>query len=161
MALTDDPFFSDAAAIYLNYLDLAKESLVEFSTETLKLTGFNERCTAISTNCTIPLIACGTSNHIAWPDACLLHRQTFILMMLSCDNTSPAMLNIEDWIIAEAIAAFQYNNQLCTHLGLEPLYSMTIPCIAMIHTHPFFYLVPVTTELSHAVMAGQHPATKT
>ena len=35
---------------------------------------------------------------------------------------------------------------------------MTIPCITMTGTRPIFYLVPVTRELSEAVLTGQYPA---
>ena len=38
---------------------------------------------------------------------------------------------------------------------------MTIPCIKMVSTTPNFYLVPVTKELSDAVMTGQYPPTQT
>ena len=41
------------------------------------------------------------------------------------------------------------------------LEAMTIPCITMVGTTPTFYLVPVTKELSDAVMTGQHPPTQT
>jgi hypothetical protein len=38
---------------------------------------------------------------------------------------------------------------------------MTIPCITMSGTRPTFYLVPVTQELSTAVIGGVYPATET
>lgn len=38
---------------------------------------------------------------------------------------------------------------------------MTIPCITVVGTTPTFYLVPVTKELSDAVMTGQYPPTQT
>ena len=38
---------------------------------------------------------------------------------------------------------------------------MTIPCITMPGTTPTFYLVPVTKELSDAVITGQHPTSQT
>jgi len=38
---------------------------------------------------------------------------------------------------------------------------MTIPCITMVGTHPTFSQVPVTQELSEAVIGGQYPCQKT
>ena len=63
--------------------------------------------------------------------------------------------------IAEAIAAYQENNMRRRHLHLPPLNTMTIPCITMVGTCPTFYLVPVTQELSEAVVAGRWPKVET
>jgi hypothetical protein len=63
----------------------------------------------------------------------------------------------EAQVIAEAIATFQHNNEKRLAFGAPPLSSMTIPCITMRGTLPFFYKVPVTMQLSTAVAAGQYP----
>ena len=160
-----DPALSDVATEYLAYLDLARgvqEDFVDdFAAETLKLLGFNERLTVVSTCFTIPLIICGESNRVAQPDVCLLHRLTFVLLVLAEDKTFTDKARPEVQVVAEAIAAFQYNNDKRSDHDLPPLDAMTIPCITMSATCPTFYLVPVTTELSNAVTSGQYPATQT
>ena len=64
-------------------------------------------------------------------------------------------------MVAEAIAAFQYNNTKRVARGQPTLEVMTIPCITMVGTNPTFYLVAVTKELSDAVKTGQYPPTQT
>ncbi|KIJ15760.1 hypothetical protein PAXINDRAFT_176326 [Paxillus involutus ATCC 200175] len=146
-----NPATSRAAALYLDYLDLAARATQEnfindFAAETLKLLDFNDRGITVSTRFIIPLTTCGESNRVAQTDVCLIHTPTFVLLAL---------------VIAEAIAAFQFNNRKRKDRGLNPLNAMTIPCITMKGTRPTFYLVPVTTELSNAVITGQYPATQT
>lgn len=63
----------------------------------------------------------------------------------------------ESQVVAEAIAAFQYNNRVRDILGKPLLEQMTIPCITMLGTKPVFYKVPVTKALSDAVISGQFP----
>ncbi|KAH9969339.1 hypothetical protein BJV74DRAFT_784753, partial [Russula compacta] len=64
-------------------------------------------------------------------------------------------------VIAEAIAVHQHNNQRRKCMGLPTLNAMTISCIAMVGTRPTFYFVPVTRELSDAVITGQWPDVET
>ena len=64
-------------------------------------------------------------------------------------------------VIAEAIAAFQYNNRARSRIGLHELDAMTIPCITMVGTRPIFYKVPVTKALSNAVITAQYPQVTT
>jgi hypothetical protein len=163
---TLDPAISDLAAGYLGYLDLAaratQESFIDdFAAETLKLLGFNERGTTISTRYIIPLTICGEADRAAQTDVCLIHRPTIVLLVLVEDKTLSNRTNAEAQVVAEAIAAFQFNNNKRRDYGLNPLDSMTIPCITMSGTRPTFYLVPVTTELSNAVITGQYPTTRT
>ena len=65
--------------------------------------------------------------------------------------------------MAEAIATFQYNNTKRAARDQPALEAMTrtIPCITMVGTNPTFYLVPVTTELSEAILTAQYSPTKT
>ena len=72
-----------------------------------------------------------------------------------------ATVDPDPQVIASAIAAFQYNKRIRTRLGKPGLDSTRFPCIAMIGTRPIFYIVPVTEELSEAVLAGQYPASQT
>jgi hypothetical protein len=79
------PAISDVATEYLGYLNLAARATQEnfindFAAETLKLLGFNEHGTTVSTRYIIPLTICGEANHVAQTDVCLIHRPTFILL---------------------------------------------------------------------------------
>jgi hypothetical protein len=161
-----NPALSDATSGYLGYLDLAARATQEcfiddFAAETLKLLGFNERRTTVSTGCIIPLTICGKANHVAQMDVCLIHNPTFALLVLVQDKTLSNRTDPETQVVADAIAVFQFNNRKRRELGLDPLDTMTIPCITMTGTRPTFYLVPVTIELSNAVITGQYHATQT
>jgi hypothetical protein len=81
--------------------------------------------------------------------------------MLAEDKTLTNRTSAVAQVIAVAIVAFQFNNKKRMDHGLDSLGAMTLPCITMNGTLPTFYLVPVTTELSNAVITGQYPATQT
>ncbi|KAK1217045.1 hypothetical protein PQX77_020319 [Marasmius sp. AFHP31] len=160
------PALSDIAAEYLGYLDLAVRATQEcfihdFAAKTLRLLGFNERRTVVSSRYIMPLTICG-ENRDAEADVCLIHYSpTFVLLVLVDNETLTNRLDAEPQVVAEAIAAFQFNNTKRTEHGLDCLDAMTIPCITMTGTRPTFYLVPVTTELSDAVITSQYPAHQT
>ena len=162
----EGPNLSDAVISYLGYLDVAvnatqESSIDDFALRTLDLLGFNERGTIVASRYVIPLTICADSNRIAQTDVCLLYRPTMVLLVLVEDKTLFNRTDAEPQVIAEAIAAFQFNNQKREEKGLASLAAMTIPCITMSGTRPTFYLVPVTQELSNAVIGGIYPATKT
>lgn len=163
---SEDPSLSEAVAEYLVYLDLAttatQESAIDdFAAHTLRLLGFNERKTLVKTRYVVPLTICGDANRAAQTDVCLLHRPTLVLLVLVKDKTLSNRTDVEAQVVAEAIAAFQFNNTKRGDSGLPFLNSMTIPCITMSGTRPTFYLVPVTQDLSNAVIQGHYPATQT
>ena len=154
---------SDLAVKYLSYLDLATTFIDDFAANTLKLLGFDEGNTIISIGHTIPLTICGQANCVAQTNVCLIHCSAFFLLVLVVDKTLSNNLktDAEAQVIADAIAAFQFNNNKCRDYGLDPLDFMTIPCITMSGTCPTFYLIAVTMEPSNAVITGQHPTTQT
>ena len=84
-----------------------------------------------------------------------------ILLVLQEDKTIFNTSDPEPQVIVEAIAAYQHNNQKRECMGLSTLNTMTVPCITMTRTRPTFYLVPVTQELSDAVITGQWPKVET
>ena len=84
-----------------------------------------------------------------------------ILLVLQVDKMIFNPSDPEAQVIAEAIAAYQYNNQKWQCIDLHTLNTMTVPCITMIRTCPTFYLVPITKELSDAVITGQWPDVET
>ncbi|KAF8509046.1 hypothetical protein JB92DRAFT_2832125 [Gautieria morchelliformis] len=98
----------------------------------------------------LPLTMCGEETY-AEPDVYLSDHSSSILMLIQEDKT----------LIAEAIGAFQYNNKLRREAKLPHLKEMIFPGIIMHGTAPVFYLIPVTEELSEAVMRGRPPTIET
>ena len=107
------------------------------------------------------LTICGEANRVAHTGVCLIHRPSFILFVLVEDKTLSNRTDAEAQVIAEAIAAFQFNNRKRKEHSLCPLDAMTIPAITMTGTRPTFFLVPVTLKLSNAVITDQHPVIQT
>jgi hypothetical protein len=148
---------------FLAYLDLAsranagQESAInDLARSTLEITGFDQTGTILRTRYDIPLIICG-ENRTAKSDVCLVHLNSMILLVVQEDKAASSSSDPEPQVIAEAIATFQQNDRKRENLGLLPLDMMTIPCITMVGTRPFFYQVPVTRQLSECVAEGQFP----
>ena len=158
----DTANLSDTALRYLTYLDLAadanQETLIdEFSLQTLDLLGYSERGLALFNRYNIPNRRGDGKN--AETDVCLVDGRTLILLILQEDKTVFSSSNPEPQVVAEAIAAYQYNNDKRERMGMTTLDKMVLPCITMVGTRPTFYLVPVNRALSNAVtgMTGQYP----
>jgi hypothetical protein len=158
---TDTANLSDTSLRYLTYLDLAahasQETLIDtFSLQTLDLLGYSERGLALFTRYNIPLTICGDEKN-AQTDVCLLDGRSMILLILQEDKMVFNSSNPEYQVVAEAIAAYQYNNEKRERRGMATLDKMIFPCITMVGTRPTFYLVPVNRALSDAVATGQYP----
>jgi len=152
----------------VQYLDLvthahfSQESAVDdFAKELLRWLDFELPGTILRTRVSIPLLICGDSGRVAQTDVCLMADSSTILLVIQQDKTVNSTKDPEPQVIAEAIAAFQYNNLARHRLGLQPLETMTIPAITMIGTRPMFYKIPVTQQLSDAVISGQYPVNQT
>ena len=162
----DDTNVSDDTYRFLTYLDLTtnagqETAIDDFARKLLRIVGFEERGCVLRTRHIIPLSICGDINKVAQTDVCLLDRRSTILLVLQEDKTIFNPSDPEPQVIAEAIAAYQHNNQKRERMGLPALNTMTVPCITMTGTRPTFYLVPVTQELSDAVITGQWPKVET
>lgn len=159
----NDTNVSDDTYRFLAYLDLATNTSqdTDFAREPLRVVGFEESGRILRTRHTILLSVCGENNTVAQTDVCLMDRQSTILLVLQADETILNPSDPEPQVIAEAIAAYQYNNQRPIRMGPPTLNTMTVPFITMVGTRPTFYLVPVTRELSDAVITGQWPEFET
>ncbi|KAH9970040.1 hypothetical protein BGW80DRAFT_1461651 [Lactifluus volemus] len=151
---------------YFTHLDLATsgghENFVDdFARETLRILGFVERGLSLSMRFMIPLVICGENSLVAPMDVCLIARRLGLRVLLILQEDKTIFSQPEPQVIANAIAAYQYNNLQRGTRGLPALDAMTIPCITMAGTRPTFYLVPVTQALSIAVVTGQYPQTPT
>jgi hypothetical protein len=87
--------------------------------------------TVLHTRYSIPLTICGDSNGGAQTDNCLSLVDSTILLVVREDKTQVNGKNLEALVVAEAIAAFQYNNRKRGERGLWSLDSMTVPCITI------------------------------
>ncbi|KAF8482309.1 hypothetical protein JB92DRAFT_2764334 [Gautieria morchelliformis] len=114
----------------------------------------------ISVQKDLPLIMCGESTY-AKPGVYLSDSSSSILMLLQEDKTVKNTADAIPQLITEVIGAFQYNNGLRRKAKLPPLKEMIIPGILMHGTAPEFYLIPVTEELSKAVILGRPPTIET
>jgi hypothetical protein len=127
----------------------------------LRVVGFEERGRILRTRHIVPLSICGENNRVAQTDVCLVDRRLTILLVVQGDKRIFNPSDPEPQVIAEAIAAYQHNNEMRKRMGLPTLDTMTIPCITMVGTRPTFYLVPVTRRLSDAVITGRWPGFET
>jgi hypothetical protein len=84
-----------------------------------------------------------------------------ILLLVQEDRRHLEYVDAEPQLIAEAIAAFQYNNAIRRAIPLPELDFRMMAGIVMSGTSPSFFKVPVTQELADAVRRGQFPATPT
>ena len=138
-------------------LENTVNNLVE---ELLRLLKFRGARRIILTCQRIPLTMCGT-NTIAETDVCVQNNDN-ILLLVQEDKAYRNSDDPEPQLVAEAIAAFQYNNKTRhRHLKKEVLSSYTFPCITMIGSHARFYKIPVTQELNESVIDGYKPILKT
>ena len=160
--------FSKETYRFLAYLDLAsranagQESAIhDLAKSVLEVIGFDEIGTIFRTRYDIPFTIFGDGRRVARSDVCLVHLNSMILLVVQKDKTPYSSCDPEPQIIAEAIATFRHNNRKRADRGLPQLDAMTIPCITMVGTRPFFYQIPVTQQLSDAVATGQFPSQPT
>ena len=160
---------SNANYRLLQYLDLAtkansgQESAIhDFARELLRLLDFEERGTLLRSRYAIPFMISGDTGCVAQTDLCFMQEgSSTILLIIQEDKTVFSSKDPEAQVIAEGIAAFQYNNAARDRAGLNRFESMVIPAIIVIGTRPIFYKVHVTQALSDAVAMAQYPATQT
>ncbi|EJU01725.1 hypothetical protein DACRYDRAFT_22148 [Dacryopinax primogenitus] len=111
---------------------------------------------AVMRQWTIKLNISGTMKTVT-PDIVLIRAQDRIICLVCEDKREDQPKDPQAQVIAEAIAAFQCNNEQRLESGLKKLKQWTVPCITIKGTEPALYMVPVTKELNVAVMQGQYP----
>ena len=157
---------SDETYRILMDLDLASRgeavAMDDFIKGVLRLSGYEARDYLLRSRYDIPFWICDV-DRFAETDVCLIQGVSAILLVIKMEKCYEAydVSSQEARVVAGAIAAFQYNNNLRRNFGKPTLDSMTIPCITMVWTRPTFYKVPVTRELSDAVLTGQFPGSPT
>ena len=145
-----------------SHADVGQESAInDFRKAVLEVTGYDELGTILRSRYDIPFTIAGETR-TAKTGLCLVHFSSMILLVVQEDKADgTSMQSPEAQVIAEAIATFETNNRKRRNRHLERLESMNVPCITMIGTRPRFYKVPVTRELSKAVICGQYPKQST
>jgi len=164
----DDNIADVATFRILQYIDLAtranatQESAIDdLARELLRLLNFEEKGTLLRSRYAIPFLISGDTGRVAQTDLCLIQGSSTILLVIQEDKSIFSHKDPEAQVIAEAIAAFQYNNLNRDRAGFDTVESMIIPAITMIGTRPIFYKIPVTQALSDAVARAQYPAFQT
>jgi hypothetical protein len=96
-------------------------------------------------------------------DVCLLRLRSEIILLVQEDkrHLQEKHADAQAQLIAEAIATFQSNNLKRRYTGQPVVEEALIPGIIMIGTSPVFYKIPVTQELSNAVVSGIYPPNPT
>ncbi|KXN65745.1 hypothetical protein CONCODRAFT_44302 [Conidiobolus coronatus NRRL 28638] len=152
---------------FMRYLDLAthpregEESAVDdFAAEILRLLDYDDNGRVIRTRKSIDMLMCGQETY-AKTDVCIVSEDS-ILLLLQEDKSHISRKDPEPQLVAEAIAAFQYNNKTrVKELQLSPVSEYIFPCITLIGTVPTFYKIKVTIDLSNAVRYGIFPHEQT
>jgi len=153
----------DGPARYLGCLSLVTRVpqecfILDFAAETLRLLDFQGYHLFVPLRFAIPPTISGGADPVTQTGLLCTHP-FLVLLVLITDKTLANEADADAQIVATAIEAFRFNNKMRGEHGLDPLDAMTIPCISMAITCPTFYLVPVTTALSNAVI-GQRPPTQ-
>jgi hypothetical protein len=160
------PGLSSSTYHFLRYLELAvgvfrhEEVAYDDMARSLLEAAHFERAGNISrTRQNLRLDICGQKKW-ARPNVTLVGPSDLILLL--GENKTPFNTRQpEPQLIAEAIATYQYNNQVPQEQHLRKLHSMTFPAIVMHGTRPSFYRIPVTRDLNLAVRLGKYPKTTT
>lgn len=134
---------------------VGQESAInDLAKEILPVLGYERRGLIIRSRYNIPLQTCGDPDRSARTAVSLIQFPSTILLVVQEDAASAR--DPEPQVIAEAIAAFQFNNRTRPRLDQPELGSMTIPCITIIDARLIFHLVPVTREENSVKLLLQH-----
>lgn len=157
---------SEETSQFLTYLKMAsrlgigmESAAGELMINILELLGYIDPEIFVRTRCDIPFANCGDPDQVATPNVYLSHPNARVLLITQQSRESHP--DPEPLVIAQAIAAFRCNNKQRSETGREMLDQMVIPCITLVNAKPFFYKVPVTTQLSEAVKTGEYPTQPT
>lgn len=87
--------------------------------------GYQTRGLILRTRDAIPLRICGETDRSAQTYVCLLQGSSMILLVVQEDKIALSPKDAQAQVIAEATAAFQYNNTIREQLGQPELSAMT------------------------------------
>jgi hypothetical protein len=138
--------------------------VTDFTAHLLHLLGYTEPNRYIRTQKHIPLFMCGKYTH-ANAKVCVMNWTSGIHLLVQevkrYRDGNFVIMNPETQLIADAIAAFQFQNCRQSAVGLPTVDSAVIPGITMDGTIPTFYKIDLTKTLVDAVGFGHYPAQTT
>ncbi|KAF8546111.1 hypothetical protein OG21DRAFT_1502060 [Imleria badia] len=168
-----DGMLDDGHARLIDLLDIAmvppinatEESAVDdFAVELFRLLGYVGRRRYARTRKDLPLPICGETRH-AKTDVCIIDRLRNHILLLVQENkrygANASFGDTEAQLIAEAVAAFVYNNEVRRANNLPELQEKVMAGIIMVGTTPTFYKVPITADLVFNIRHGQFPLQRT
>jgi len=152
----------------IRFMDLAMDrvpneesKVAQFTDKLLGVLGYETLAKSVITPQEMPLFICGASRHVT-ADVCITDTSEILLVVQEDKRHMDDSGDPEPQLIAEAIAAFQFNNFKRTRILNEPaLTSKVMAGITMLGTAPSFFKIPVTQELISAVELGEYPSTPT
>ncbi|KAH9174227.1 hypothetical protein EDB89DRAFT_1849268 [Lactarius sanguifluus] len=151
---------------------LAGEShAIDFTVELFRQLGYMKHSRIAHTQKRIPFLILSEWRD-AKTDICLLNYPKHdILLLVLEEKHEPEgpWIDATAKLIAGAIAAFDYNNQLLRSRGentkskacASGFYNFIMPGIILHGTMPIFYKIPITTNLVHNVWSGTYPSEPT
>jgi len=153
--------------LVISFMDLAmnripneESKVAQFTEKLLAALEYESLSRCVVLQQQMPLFICGESRD-ATADVCIMDMSE-ILMVVQEDKRHMDAGEPQPQLIAEAIAAFQFNNYKRTRILNEPaLVSKVIAGITMLGTAPTFFKIPVTQDLVSAVELGRYPPTPT
>jgi hypothetical protein len=148
---------NDRGYDFISYLEMAthtgENAVNDLVVELLRLLEYRGQGRVIRIHKDIDLFMCGNYTK-AETDVCVLDKNKIFLLL----QEDKSHIDPEPQLIAEAIAAFQYNNsKRVKDLGLNELDECVFPGITMIGTKPIFYKIRITKALNEAVQIGEYP----
>jgi hypothetical protein len=157
----DDRIFYDLMKYASLGISKKWESAVsDFTAHLCSMCGYDEPDRVIRHRTNIPFFICGAPVY-AETDVCVIDPNTDIILLVHQDKGVPERpVDAEAQLVAEAIAAYQDNNDRLNGMG-RTFDRPTIPGIVMVGTMPTFYKIDVTPALVEAVETAKYPAQTT
>jgi hypothetical protein len=139
-----------------------EESCVDdFTAGILRALGYETEETVVLSQKNIRLYMCGKTVYTK-TDVCILDDSFEILLLAQEDKSHICESDPEAQLVAEAVAAFQANNEIrVNERFVQPLQRYVFPGITMVGTFPRFYKIAVTADLDQAIRYGDYPPTET
>ncbi|KXN69568.1 hypothetical protein CONCODRAFT_71370 [Conidiobolus coronatus NRRL 28638] len=142
----------------------AESSVNDFAVKVLELCEHDDGGRTVGTRPEIDLLMTGKIKY-AKPDAYVHTDNDGIVLLVQEDKNwrtrSTKIRDVEAQVIAEAIAAYQYNRNKDMLAHRPEVLEQQFPCIVMFGAYPMFYLITVTNMLSQAVASGSKPSVPT
>lgn len=137
--------------------------MVEFAVQLLTILGYIQRPRVTRTRKDIPLFICGEWMH-AKADVCLIDRQQKdVLLLVQEEKRSTVDTNdAQHQLVAQAIAAFQYNNTLRTQVGEPAIKSqvLALSCYFMLCINALFRSYRASSFLVPRLYSTKFPSAR-